>query len=181
MVGTYPARWRRCRKSGQATIVVDDSLQYFPVPVAMTGREGVLSLGPFSMTQVVYPYLEERGIIDVCMPKSFRDFWRWNKLSPKNSTWAKAQWRCFYRASEQAQRHRHYSVLDTPYCVSGHGVELRPLGRGDIAGVGVEGAASHSSRSHAAKRMKLAWSGLVMHLAGVGSCVLFFPTVFVLV
>ena len=114
MVGTYPARWRRCRKSGQATIVVDDSLQYFPVPVAMTGREGVLSLGPFSMTQVVYPYLEQRGIIDVCMPKSFRDFWRWNKLSPKNSTWAKAQGRCFYHASEHAQGHRHYSLLNTP-------------------------------------------------------------------
>ena len=93
MVRTYPERWRRSRKLGGSADVVDESLKYFTAPVVMTGREGVLCLGPLCMTKVMYTYLKQRGVLDECMPESFRDFWCWNSLTPSQKSWAQAHGR----------------------------------------------------------------------------------------
>ena len=114
MVRTYPERWRSCRKPGQSEEVVDDSLAHFTVPTGMTGREGVLCLGPLSMTKVMYKYLEQRGALNECMPKSFQNFWCWNSLTPKKKSWAQMQRHLFYRKAEDAAKHTHYSQLTTP-------------------------------------------------------------------
>ena len=114
MVRTYPERWRSCRKPGQSEEVVDDSLAHFTVPTGMTGREGVLCLGPLSMTKVMYKYLEQRGALNECMPKSFQNFWCWNSLTPKKKSWAQMQHHLFYRKAEDAAKHTHYSQLTTP-------------------------------------------------------------------
>ena len=123
MVRTYPERGRHCSKPGQLTEVIDSSLKHFTVPVGMTGREGVLCLGPLSMAKVVHAYLEERGLTKECMPSSFKNFWCWSSLTGKKKSWAKAQRSLFYRRPEDAAKHFHYSQLSTPI------VSLVSLGR----------------------------------------------------
>jgi len=114
MVRTYPERWRKCRQPGGHEEVVDDSRTYFTAPVGMTGREGVLCLGPLAMSQVMYEYLMQREVLDECMPKSLRNFWSWNSLTPCQKSWANVQGRLFYRNATDAAKHRHYSKLKTP-------------------------------------------------------------------
>ena len=80
----------------------------------MTGREGVLCLGPLAMTKVVHEYLEQRDVLHECMPKSFRQFWSWNSLTTSQKSWEKAQGRLFYRRAEDAAKHFHYSQLTAP-------------------------------------------------------------------
>ena len=111
MISSYPGRWRRCEKPGQQTI--DDTLIFFDVPVAMTGREGVLCMGPLSMTKVIYEYLD-RHVVEECIPATFRNFWNWSALTSKRKSWANVQARLFYRDNEKAAAHRHYSKLTTP-------------------------------------------------------------------
>ena len=80
----------------------------------MTGRDGVLSLGPLSMTKVMRQYLEQQGTMEECIPKSFQDFWRWNGINSKRKNWARVQARLFYRNEEDIAKHSHYSQLTTP-------------------------------------------------------------------
>ena len=112
MIRSYPERWRRCAKLGQQT--VDDTLTYFDVPVAMTGREGVLCMGPLAMTKVVYNYLQARNAVSESIPTTFKNFWSWSALTPKKTNWENVQARLFYRDNEKATAHRHYSKLSTP-------------------------------------------------------------------
>ncbi|CAK0908122.1 unnamed protein product, partial [Prorocentrum cordatum] len=112
MICSYPDRWRRCARPGQHAI--DDTLDYFDIPVAMTGREGVLCMGPLSMTKVVREYLCARGAMEECVPSTFRNFWSWSTLTPRGKTWAAVQGRLLYRDPEKAAAHMHYSKLTAP-------------------------------------------------------------------
>ena len=65
----------------------------------------------------MYKYLEQRRILGECMPKSFRDFWSWNSLTPSQNRWAKSQGRLFYRNAAGAAKHMHHSKLKTPIVI----------------------------------------------------------------
>ena len=79
MISSYPDRWQTGAASG-AVNVMDNTLTYFSTPVAMSGQEGVLCMGPLAMTKVVYKYLRAQDALDTCVPKSFMHFWKWNSL-----------------------------------------------------------------------------------------------------
>ena len=129
MVKTYPERWRRCQQLGGPKEVVDDTLTHFTAPVGMTRREGVLCLGPLAMTQVMYKYLKQRGILGECVPKACQDFWSWNSLTPCQNSWAKTQARLFYRNAGDVARHTHYSKLKTPIVILQGKPEEKPRAR----------------------------------------------------
>ena len=111
-VRSYPERWRRGAEAGKPGW--DYTLRYIAKPIEMFGKNGVLCLGPLSMTKIVFAYLTSAGALAMCVPKKFAGHFNWQSVRTSKKTYAKIQGRLFYRDWEKARSHKHYQYKTSP-------------------------------------------------------------------
>ena len=114
MIGDYH---ERCSVDGEGNLA-DNTLRYYSTPVQMTGREGVLCLGPLAATPVLQKYLGARDALEQTMPKEAQGLFAWNTIHAKRRTWAEQQGSIFFRDDREAAKHQHYSRLRKPIVLS---------------------------------------------------------------
>jgi hypothetical protein len=116
MIESYPQRWKDCAAVTQSHSVVDRTRHYYTADCEMSGREGVLCLGPLAMTAVIMPYLRKHHIDTVHLSKLVKqciDFDSFRTLFKKGQ-WSKVQATLFWKEPQLAAQHRHYSCLCSP-------------------------------------------------------------------
>ena len=116
MIESYPERWKANAVGTQSREVVDRSRSLYSADCDMTGREGVLCLGPLAMTAIVMPHLREHRIDKIHLSKTAGQcigFESYRKFFNKKD-WSKSQAELFWKDPRLAERHVHYSKLVSP-------------------------------------------------------------------
>ena len=81
----------------------------------MSGREGVLCLGPLAMTGVMMPYLRQHQIAPAHLSEPIKQCIDFNSFRAlKQGEWSKAQAALFWKDPQLAAQHQHYTSLFGP-------------------------------------------------------------------
>ena len=111
MIESYPQRWKDCAAVTRSHVVVDSTRHHYTADCEMSGRQGVLCLGPLAMTGIIMPYLRQHHIETVHLSKPVKqciDFASFHNFFKKGE-WSKAQATLFWKEPQLAAQHRHYS------------------------------------------------------------------------
>ena len=115
MIESYPQRWKECAVVNQSHSVVDCTRQHYTADFVMSGREGVLCLGPLAMTGVMMPYLRQHQIAPAHLSKPIKQCIDFNSFRTlKQEEWSKAQAALFWKDPQLAAQHQHYTSLFGP-------------------------------------------------------------------
>jgi hypothetical protein len=130
LIESYPQRWKDSAVVNQVHAVVDSTRQHYTADCVLSGREGVLCLGPLAMTRVIMPHLKKHDIVSVHLSKDIKkciDFDSFPKISKKKGSWSKAQAKLFWKDPQLAAQHRHYSDLCGPIVNLAFAARLPPV------------------------------------------------------